>query len=69
MTEVLPVAPFRNMLKRTGVRVSGDASEALAEIIEELGFLVIEEAREAAIKAKRKTIRKVDIETARRNLW
>ena len=69
MTEVLPVAPFKKMLKKTNHRVSEDAAAALAEVIEELGFLVVEEARSIAEGNKRKTIRKDDIENARRALW
>ena len=69
MTEVLPVAPFKKMLKKTNHRVSEDAADALAEVIEELGFLVVEEALSIAESNKRKTIRKDDIENARRALW
>jgi len=69
MVEVLPVAPFKKLLKRTGKRVSEDAAEALAEVIEELGFLIVEEALEIADKKKRVTVRGEDIREALRNLW
>ncbi|MBR9681177.1 MAG: histone [Candidatus Altiarchaeota archaeon] len=69
MAEVLPVAPFKKMLKKTNHRVSEDAAGALAEVIEELGFLVVEEALSIAESKKRKTIRKEDIDNARRALW
>jgi len=69
MAEVLPVAPFKKMLKKTNHRVSEEAAEALAEVVEELGFLVVEEALSIAEGKKRKTVRKEDIEDARRALW
>ena len=69
MTEVLPLSPFKKILKSAGVRVSQEAVEGLAEITEELGFLLVEEALAAADKDQRKTLRKADIEAARRALW
>ncbi len=69
MPEVMPSSPFKRILKETGMRVSEDAADALAEIIEELGFLIIEEAQNAAAQKKRKTLRPEDIKEAQRRLW
>ena len=69
MVEVFPVAPFKRLLKKTGRRVSEDAAEALAEVTEELGFLVVEEAIQVAAENKRKTVRAEDIKEAMRRLW
>ena len=69
MAEVFPVAPFKRLLKESGKRVSEDAAEALAEVVEELGFIIVEEAMQVAAERKRKTIRKEDIEEAKRRLW
>ena len=69
MAEIFPVSPFRKLLKKYGERVSEDAAEALAEIVEEVGFVVVEEALQVAAEKKRKTIRKEDIEEAKKRLW
>jgi|GEM_PF-2236576 len=69
MPEVFATAPFRKLLKRTGNRVGNDAADALAEVTEEIGYLLIEEALVAANENKRKTIRREDITEAKRRLW
>ncbi|MBR9680041.1 MAG: histone [Candidatus Altiarchaeota archaeon] len=69
MPETLPTSPFKRILKETGMRVSEDAADALAEMIEELGLLMIEEAQNSAGQQKRKTIRPADIKEAQRRLW
>ncbi len=69
MPEHLPVAPFKKLLKETGLRVSNEAAEALAEIIEELGYIITEEAIEIAREKGRKTVTVDDIVEARRRLW
>ena len=69
MAEIFATAPFRKLLKGTGNRVSKDAAEALAEVTEEVGYLVIEEAANIASEKGRKTIREEDIIEAQRRLW
>ncbi len=69
MAEVFATAPFKRLLKSAGSRVGDDAAEALAEVTEEIGFLLIEEALTVAAEKKRKTIRKEDIIEAKRRLW
>ena len=69
MAEVFATAPFKRLLKATGNRVGDDAAEALAEVTEEVGFLLIEEALGVAEANKRKTVRKEDILEAKRRLW
>ncbi len=69
MAEVFSTAPFKKLLKENGLRVSDDAAEALAELTEGVGFVVLEEAMAAAAENKRKTVRKEDIEEAERKLW
>jgi histone H3/H4 len=69
MAEVFATAPFKRLLKATGNRVGDDAAEALAEVTEEIGFLLIEEALGVAAKNKRKTVRREDVLEAKRRLW
>jgi histone H3/H4 len=69
MAEIFATAPFKRLLKGTGNRVGTDAAEALAEITEEVGYLVIEEALAVAAENDRKTVRKEDVVEAKRRLW
>ena len=69
MAEIFANAPFKRLLKGTGRRVGNDAAEGLAEVTEEIGFILIEEATKIAAEHKRKTVRKEDIIEAKRKLW
>ncbi|MBR9689964.1 MAG: histone [Candidatus Altiarchaeota archaeon] len=69
MAEVFAIAPFKKLLRGTGNRVGNDAAEALGEVTEEIGYLIIEEALVVASENKRKTVRKEDIIEAKRRLW
>ncbi len=69
MADNLPVAPFKKLLKETGFRVSDEAAEALAELVEDIGFIVAEEAINVARENKRKTVTKEDIEEAKKRIW
>ena len=69
MAEFFSTAPFRRLLKEQGLRVSEDAAEALAELVEEVGFVVVEEALAVAGEKKRKTVRAEDVAEAKKRIW
>ncbi len=64
MTE-LPLAPVDRIIRNGGAeRVSEEAREALAKVLEEYGEKVSEEAVKLAQHANRKTVKAEDIELA-----
>ena len=64
MTE-LSQAAVERIIKKTGAdRVSADATETLARLMEEHGEFLAKEARKMADHAGRKTIRGSDIQMA-----
>ncbi|MBE6488493.1 MAG: histone family protein [Methanosphaera stadtmanae] len=66
MTE-LPIAPIKRILKNAGAaRVSDDAAEELAKILEEIGEEYASQANKLAKHAGRKTIKAEDIVLATR---
>jgi histone H3/H4 len=68
MTE-LPAAPFERILKKAGAkRVSQEAAEEFAKVMEEKMIKVAEEAALLAKHAGRKTITDEDIRMARRKI-
>jgi len=68
MTE-LPAAPFERILKKVGAkRVSQEAMEEFAKVMEEKMIKVAEEAALLAKHAGRKTITDEDIRMARRKI-
>jgi len=65
----LPRLPFERILKKAGARrVSADAMEEFAKVMEERMFKVAEEAALLAKHAGRKTIMNQDVRRAARNL-
>jgi len=65
----LPRLPFERILKKAGARrVSADAMEEFAKVMEERMFKVAEEAALLAKHAGRKTIMNEDVRRAVRNL-
>ena len=62
-----PVLPFERILKRAGAkRVSYDAAEELAKVMEDKIFKIAEEAAALAKHAGRKTVFAEDVRLARR---
>lgn len=66
---MLPLAPFERILKNAGAkRVSQDALEEMAKVVEEEIFKIATEAATLAKHAGRKTIIDDDIRMARRKV-
>lgn len=61
----LPKAPTARLIKATGVtRVSGDAVDLLAEVMEDYGTSIAVRAKDLAHHAGRKTVKASDIKLA-----
>jgi histone H3/H4 len=69
MTKFLPVLPFERILKKAGARrVSQDALEEFATIMEEKLYAIAKEAGILAKHAGRKTIVAEDVRIAKRRI-
>lgn len=68
MSEI-PKAPITRIMKESGAdRISEDAKDAIIDYLEEVARDITSEATKIAQIAKRKTIKKEDIELAIKNL-
>ncbi len=64
---IIAAAPMVDILKQAGAeRVGDDAARALSEVLMEVGSEVAKEAVKMANHAGRKTIKREDIQLARR---
>ncbi|MDD1686523.1 histone [Methanoregula sp.] len=64
MSELSQAAVERIIKKAGAERVSADATEALAGMMEEYGILLAKEAKKMSDHAGRKTLRGVDVKMA-----
>lgn len=65
----IPKAPIARIMKQAGAeRISEDAKDAVTEYLEQLTYDLTVEAKNVAKIAKRKTIKKEDIDLAINNL-
>ncbi len=66
---IIAAAPMAEILKQAGAeRVSEPAAQALAAIVKEMTFEIAKDAVRFSKHAGRKTIKKEDIELARKNV-
>lgn len=69
MTKFLPILPFERILKKAGAkRVSQDAMDEFAMVIEEKLYAIAKEAGILAKHAGRKTIIAEDVRIAKRKI-
>ena len=66
---IIASAPMAEILKNAGAeRVSDSAAQALADVIKDMSFEIAKDAVKFAHHAGRKTIKREDIDLARKNV-
>ncbi len=66
---VIAAAPMAEILKSAGAeRVSEPAAQAMADVIKEIAFELSKDAVKFAIHAGRKTVKREDIDLARKSM-
>jgi DNA-binding protein len=66
---IIAAAPMAEILKNAGAeRVSEPAAQAMADVMKEMAFEIAKDAVKFANHAGRKTIKREDIELARKNV-
>ena len=66
--DIIAAAPMADILRHAGAeRVSDEAAKALARVVKELTFDIAKDAVRFAKHAGRKTVKREDIELARKN--
>jgi len=65
MRKTLPLAPLERLMRKAGAeRVSEDAVSALRDVVEDMARDAADEALRAARHARRRTIKREDVELA-----
>jgi len=64
----IPLATAEKILKRSNMRVSKDAVEEFAQLLEEITFDIASEAVAIAKSKNRKTVKREDVTQAKRKL-
>ncbi|MCD6477034.1 MAG: NFYB/HAP3 family transcription factor subunit [Candidatus Aenigmarchaeota archaeon] len=65
----IPLAPVERILKRTGLRVSKEATIEFAQLLEEIIADIVSEAAAEAKRNKRKTVLDQDIRRAIKKIY
>ena len=65
----IPLAPVERILKRTGLRVSKEATIEFAQLLEEIIADIVSEADAEAKRNKRKTVLDKDIRKAIKKIY
>ncbi len=66
----IPLAPIGRLIEKAGAkRVSEDAKKSLSKVLGEIAIQISERAVMLAKHAGRKTIKKSDVDLAKKEIW